>query len=119
MKATELRIGNKITDGFFEYTLTKIGEDIVEGYIEENDNVYYGLKFENVEPIKLTEQWLEDFGPLEIDGYPINYAIYDNHLYEGDGKVNANCQMISRIPIPYVHQLQNLYFALTGKELTK
>ena len=76
-------------------------------------------------PIPLTEEWLTRFG-FEL---PAHSWIGDKfHLSEyGKGSkhpnggvwvvaMNNNNAIISEIQ--YVHQLQNLYFALTGEELT-
>ena len=72
-------------------------------------------KFYN--PIPLTEEWLLKFGFKNIKfKYEINNFIiwldprstYYYLNYEG-----------GNIEIKYVHELQNLYFALTGKELAK
>ena len=134
MKATELRIGNYVS-----VTTTTNKFDIVEG-IEYNKgleshylalkNVHYGVWFEHkgldfINPIKLTEEWLKDFG-FEIK-YEISYIIgsflglnpitKDHLIYltnTGDGWFYKN----GFHKIKHVHQLQNLYFVLTGQELT-
>jgi hypothetical protein len=71
-------------------------------------------------PIPLTEEWLlkfrfEDRGPQpdsdelgRFTKYPIGLWIMDgSFITAGDFDVS----------LKYVHQLQNLYFALTGEEL--
>lgn len=113
MIASELRIGNYVQCDGKIYT---IGEtDFVDVF-------YY-------EPIPITEDWLVKFG------FEKKYNRYSEENYfmiNGFGLciVNlAKCyapatlydgiQFIRKgINIIYVHQLQNLYFALTGKELT-
>jgi len=74
---------------------------------------------EKYKPIPLNEEWLVKFGfekdkSAFIYGY---YALYNNEIYWSGGVYSA-CDSISNIEIKYVHQLQNLIFALTGEELT-
>ena len=81
-----------------------------------------------LKPIPLTEQWLIDFGFEKINhigGYSFysiirngknkkdipNINIYESYTTIGN---NSMCKHLE-----YVHQLQNLFFCLTGKELTK
>lgn len=76
-------------------------------------------------PIKLTEEWLLKFG-FEYASYANNYIIeageyynsvkFDKRkwLYNNDSS-DASCYGVTTIK--YVHQLQNLYFALNQKEL--
>jgi hypothetical protein len=77
-------------------------------------------------PVPLTEEWFLKFGfELKTDVYFSNIKYKDqcwvnfsfciavwrngNFMYDWNG---------GNIQIKYVHQLQNLYFALIGKELT-
>ena len=75
------------------------------------------------EPIPLTEEWLVKFGFEEIDGFlTLDLGSFSGArfiFWYGD-VLNLFCKsdmMLSK-QIKYVHQLQNLYFALTGEELT-
>ena len=64
------------------------------------------------DPIPLTEEWLIKFGFIKVwNNYrlkPLGYLI-DNRL------ITVGSNYLRHIK--YVHQLQNLYFALTGEEL--
>ena len=123
IKAEELRIGNihkhdglpiLNVDGFgkSEYeTITAYGIfQVAEGNM-------------TFEPIPLTEKWLEKFG-LKLSHWMDEYE-YDfcmGELFKGDKdiwkfEVNGNFDTIGIAEIKYVHQLQNLYFALTNSEL--
>jgi hypothetical protein len=116
MRAEELRIGNYAQlDGGIECIDVYDLLDIV------SDN------FIVCNPIPLTEEWLLKFGfKKDVDGSFAKNDIsifldkrFKTNLYlqtnESDRKFNwfgFECK------IKYVHQLQNLYFALTGEELT-
>lgn len=66
-------------------------------------------------PITLTDEWLVKFG-FEKDGQGFVNKII---LYgENDFRYNASFfEYHSLISVKYVHQLQNLFFALLGEEL--
>jgi hypothetical protein len=117
MKATELRIGNWVdqpNEGVAKVTsiLNNLQIRTETGYVDKY-----------CKSIPLTEEWLLKFG-FKInrqtkednniwrcnwtEGYfeveqIIGFFLWDNHCYGTE--------------IKYVHQLQNLYFALTGEEL--
>lgn len=97
MKTNELRIGNLV----------------------EKNNEMFEVDFitirmaHNYNPILLTEERLLNFGFEKIISvwYGIgNFRINTSFDIEWGGKWMG-------IRLKYVHQLQNLYFALTGKEL--
>lgn len=70
----------------------------------------------NIYAIKLTEEWLIKFGIklMPESEYTMNtYDIAGFKLWRTNGKFLFN----DKIEIKYVHQLQNIYFALTNKEL--
>lgn len=109
MKANDLRIGNWVFD-IDSQSFKKI-----HGFFLENKE-HYGLK-----PIKLTEGWLINYGfdyfksnnsyQLDVD---LGFSIWGR--IESGFNVYVNSDSCGQT-IKYVHQLQNLYFALTGKEL--
>ncbi len=133
MKASELRIGNYIFENDKQatvsmlYEYTKEGEG-VNGFPERYEPDKY--IYPKVEPIPLTEEWLVKFG-FEYDEKECLYKILVNKKEEeyiylaSDEKFNyLKCGYKGEYyfhpsqHIQYVHQLQNLYFALTGEELT-
>lgn len=125
MKANELRIGNYIwlESKQKEYQISS-GHDI-----EEIDDA--PLNFD-AQPIPLTREWLLKFGfEKNNQSYQVVYTINVEDEYEQDYTsklyLGLDGQYFIGIPyelfrgkskIQYVHQLQNLYFALTGEELT-
>ncbi len=64
-----------------------------------------------IDPIKLTEKWLIDFGFKKIQK-----DWYLNHFFIHTRK-RGFVWRASTPNIKYVHQLQNLYFAVKGKHL--
>lgn len=80
------------------------------------------------EPLPLTEEWLMKFGfKKQEDGDDVDdvhwYEITTNGitLVQGDKKGYLDVFLLDHeegVRVQYVHQLQNLYFALTGEELT-
>lgn len=65
------------------------------------------------EPIPLTEEWLLKFGFEPLGSSRFDFKIFTYYLYDGSF-YNQSSRLST---IKYVHQLQNLYFALTGEEL--
>lgn len=117
MKASELRIGNSIMqdDDFVFVTWWRLE-------LMENNKIEY-------KPIPLTQEWLVKLGfdKLEND-IPTYFKCFGN-LIEDDYEFSFNIYVDSeqnyfitifgrKIIIKHVHQLQNLYHALTGEELT-
>lgn len=106
MDAKELRIGNYVS-------VNRFGVDIPA--IIERGSEIDNCDIENYQSVLLTEQWFLDFGYVrrELNGF-ICYTIKDNlilfcnEMFIAD-KIGVN--------IKHVHQLQNLFFCLTGEEL--
>ena len=110
MKATELRIGNWYSSGVDMDT----GEQV---YNQVLPDLYMNWHVNGcwAKPIPLTKEWLERFG----------FEINQNGYYQkGEYKISDKMEFYFfdvgdwQMTINYVHQLQNLYFSLTGKELT-
>ena len=119
MKANELRIGN-LVNYLIEDNFENPSKWYQETYIDAEDLLILSKKgCDNYQPIPLTEEWLLNFGfDKALNGYwykdYINVKLFDIiEIYlRGDDNNLANDTL------KYVHQLQNLYFALTGEELT-
>jgi len=121
MNARELRIGNLVIwngDPEESGLICPIdGEDIdkmerSEAYSKEHS------------PIQLTEEWLIKFG-FEKDQFyfmkhPLNIGLFQNEIDVNycDSEDEGGEFQLFDVNLKYVHQLQNLYFALTGEELT-
>ena len=117
MRATELRIGNKLFRGGVVVDID--ARSIFD--IWENDPEEYGYR-----PIPLNEDWLLKFGfSRTIYSKDSGYKQYGKGRSNFDFMFSIECNerpqfYLSniRVKIDNVHQLQNLYFALTGEELT-
>jgi hypothetical protein len=110
IKATELRIGN--------YYKPEILDDVLYDVItvEDISDLFYDPIDDYYSPIPLTEEWLLRFGFYKDTNYYTNHLIETSFMFKRtmihqSGEVNVKY-------LEYVHQLQNLYFALTGEELT-
>lgn len=123
MKASELRIGNIVMAIYNDKE--KVVE--VESIADWGINVeYYGYgaehELEKIHGIQLTEEWLLKFGfeesPVFVSGLwlimeaDLSFRFVKNYIELWD------LEKIKTFYDMKVHQLQNLYFALTGEELT-
>jgi hypothetical protein len=111
METNELRIGNIIynTRGKAD----KVNIDALK-YLQQYPNTLCQVK-----PIPLTEQWLKDFGfegSVNENSKCRTYSIGKFKIWIQNGSFCFH--HYSYFEIKHVHQLQNLYFALTDEELT-
>lgn len=118
MKTTELRQGN----------LLKVGEQIVmvTGVIApdkvfcKNVDSYYECTYDidMVEPIPLTKEWVKAFGLINGIFTANEYvSIAQSHATDKEWGIYFDDEFSAQY-IKNIHQLQNLYFALTDNELT-
>jgi hypothetical protein len=117
MEAKDLRIGN-----FLYYKNTNdLGtvELIHKNHYECRDE--FGIFTPNCsyEPIPLNAEWFEKFGYYDVN-VPSHF-IKDEMTIDEHRFWDCNGMFIddkNGVRIEYVHQLQNLFFCLRGKELT-
>lgn len=120
MKQTELRTGNWIEKDGKQYQISALGIFCI------------GPKHK---PIPLTEEWFKKIEGFYKDGkywsisiydykycfkyreWAENWAFYQEYTDSPFDEDNGKKYPVS-FDIKYIHQLQNLYFALTGEELT-
>jgi hypothetical protein len=134
MVANDLRIGNRVLALTGETKYTEVTVNTIFGY---GINSYYNeaeYLYDEIKPIQLTEEWLlkNKFFLRKFDySIPISdcevvwltlipqdeectaYSVCVTQTDEDELDQNVFLSDIS-----YVHQLQNLYYALTNKELT-
>lgn len=121
MKANELRIGNWIEWDDDSHEQFQVENITFHEFEESGDEKIYfvnGGLFDDMLPIPLTTEWLTKFGFEKNNGIwsKQSLQVYQQlplrlFWYNEDFVVELKS-------ILYVHQLQNLYFALTGEELT-
>lgn len=107
MKAEELRIGNII-----DY-----GEDNPQPLtLKMLSNICNDTQDDTFKPIPLTEEWLVKFGLVQDK----KSWLFKSHVV---GKYHLNLKAfitgfkIGNVKCEYIHDLQNLYHAITGEEL--
>jgi hypothetical protein len=122
IKASELRIGNLVSqNGFFGYVYSIESalprqeqrfsdKDLVTLF----DNGITTVQIDEIKPIPLTEKGLINFGFSELEKNSRTFFVNNKFKLEMSNGGNI---YYNKIRIPYVHSLQNLYFALTGVEL--
>ncbi|MDV3749673.1 hypothetical protein CMU21_17735 [Elizabethkingia anophelis] len=112
MEAKELRIGNYV---YYADVLCKVEGYTSDGYLCADGVTAPVSAFQ---PVDITKKWLLKF---RFEHTTIIYVkgmvlrLVDKHLVGGfeDNEYGIEHE----VKINYVHQLQNLFFALTGEEL--
>jgi hypothetical protein len=110
MNASELRLGNWV-DPKFPMQVISIYKDEILCNFEGNEADPWDFAPKDLDGIPLTDEWLANFG-FKKEGMHQLWMSVDFWVQET--KVGF---FYNGIEIKHVHQLQNLYFALTGKEL--
>lgn len=110
----ELRIGNYVSYSYKGnlciMEIIEIGEIYCKckyGKIK-----FLACSYDELIPVPIDETWLTNFGYSLITEN--NYAVLGHLIWKLEDRFYCNK---NGIHIKYIHQLQNLYFALTGKEL--
>ena len=120
IKANELRLGNyveyHISDSMDErkqwWELDKIEGSDIQWLTENPDDQDY-------RPIPLTEEWLIEkmkFHKQNNQIYSIGLKLFISWWNTNSIEIDINGEVLI-INCKYVHELQNIYFALTGEEL--
>ncbi len=129
IKPSELRIGNLFFVKPIKENDFKGHEDFVNGLSDEGVNFYFddthsGVKYSknDIKPILLTKEWLLRFGLMISE----NGSCWVNNTFELRKNIDESYTLYAWNKgnnvfikhINHIHKLQNLYFALTGEELT-
>jgi hypothetical protein len=139
MNSRELRIGNLLRDNISktELEVIELTNEDIKTYVIVRSKFPLKDGWE-IEPIPLTEEWLLRFGfersecgkicvkkyylnRVPEKEYSIELMIFSDHISCWVSSLELESNYVEEImtkPIHYLHQLQNLYFALTGEELT-
>ena len=126
MKANELRVGNfvKYENKVFEIAGTSPEYPFL-------NTIEFGVgvvEWHTIKSIPLTDEWFIKFGATKDKDYNVHNTLSINddygyilfvHTEKGyDVFIHINDHSVLLYnEIQYVHQLQNLYYAITGEEL--
>lgn len=122
IKPESIRKGNLVGLNLKQYPdnlfiISEIGEE--RAYVNINEDEVNYFKYEDIEGVPLSKEFLKKF-KFKWD------ATYKNYVHAGDRHqvvIQHDGKMIYRIPgssireIRYVHDLQNVFWAITGTEL--
>lgn len=129
MKITDLRNGNylmAIDDVVVVNAVINSGERVYTDLLDVGETSFVDYPLSFLKPISITDTWLQNLGfesngdeheeewyqkDEPLFGYKITdmAEIGDGHIWDG---------AFTDAPCKHVHQLQNLYYALTGNELS-
>lgn len=119
MQSSELRIGNYVNsknDGIIK--ITNISENSVA--VSEN-HCYNHIPIHLIKPVKINKEWLLNHGFKKHETYSLidikTGSLELMNIFEMYFRPYFKGKSIN-VDIEHVHQIQNLYFALTGEELT-
>lgn len=137
MEAKDLRIGNYVTDAYWEHFKTVIEVDSVNekgiNLLIESETKHTYMEhhfinpcyeFDELHGIPLTEEWLLKFGfvlygkEATDSESPRDWYWIKKGFQMSIDNITWRCSCIDNLDIQQVHQLQNLFFCLVGKELT-
>lgn len=128
LTANELRIGNlfdHFEDGVLPIEEIKKDSDGFDGYYAVFRNNSIKCRIDFLDPIPLTEEWLLKFG-FEKDKYDYFHHIKSkiiightttDEFFEYEYLTGFQDSQTEMCELKYIHQLQNLYFALNCQEL--
>jgi hypothetical protein len=125
IQANELRVGNLIKSPYGFSKIDEVGLKDGNGYVKlKNKNMGYYLDV--CSPIQLTDEILLKCGFKKGDEYYLSPSDYSTEgfvemmcfdLKECEFIIDRSVYSGFSVSIKHLHQLQNLYFALTGEEL--
>jgi len=124
MKATDLRVNNLVQHKDRLIEICGTTDAGVYVYSDSMHGSTYFYLIEEIKPIELTEEWLLKMGfEKRADWQFVNSKLVIEFWLIVNKKIDVRFRINENESIPireikYVHQLQNLYYALTGEELT-
>ena len=140
MEAKELRIGNMVILNNTKYRPTDSGKiHVVDQIKNETVNIFrldklpysecYGQFIQYIEPIPLTDSFFQKLNAEKDKEYNAHYVLpingdYGYMLFTKDESGYSvfihidDSSILLYHNIMYVHEIQNIYFAISGEELT-
>ncbi|HCD9234524.1 hypothetical protein [Elizabethkingia meningoseptica] len=110
MEIQELRLGN-----YVQYEMNSF--HIAVESIELVNNLVNATDIEYLKPISLTDEWLIKLGFEKSDSSSNCMKKTNGYKFDFAGGEVLYLDSVRLKHIKYIHQLQNLYFALGGEEL--
>jgi hypothetical protein len=121
IKSNELRVGNYLLfDGLPNRVASIHSDDTMRFYTGQSEKTHgcYGMEDERINPVPLTPDILEKAGAkndgrefiLNVGALKMKFR-YNTEWYSELGEIYLGSH------VQYLHQLQNLRFAITGNEL--
>ena len=129
MKASELRIGNYLKNKDEICVVSTINcDDTIRIFNDDKTQTFGCFALRIFEPIAITEDWLLKAGFVAKSKKWPDGSITDNAYFKKNYMITYDCHgkyfIVSSVicgnmhficTVEYVHQLQNIYFALTGE----
>jgi len=126
IRIQELRIGNivNVTKEIQEDVYLELDIDMCKGYYEVDsiskdevvliiDKNKTEFEYSEIKPIPLTEEWIKrckfNFKKLELEDLAVSIGLISGEIHFVIGNYHKE--------LKYLHQLQNIYFYFTEKEL--
>lgn len=119
MEANELRINNYVNAHLYDEMPI-----LVESVCRHEENIYNSwtgeISLHSLTGIKITEDWLLNFGFFDTGvALEIQIDLDNGSTFYGYESEDGFCIGVKDLllNLKYIHELQNLYFAITKKEL--
>lgn len=133
MNATDYRVGNwvKRPVSVEDFYISPLVPDQIKAlqvdktvlFSKPDDKADSNIPLQQLRGIDLTEEWLEKFGFVNLgsERAPVWQKVTPGKpsfdlKKRDDGALCATTSKHAGIPVTHVHQLQNLYFELTGED---
>jgi hypothetical protein len=124
IQGKEIKIGNYLKDrggkvlrvDFIEYVENGFDTKFGQKMFVEGQEVHPMTEYSDyAEPIKLSGEWLEKLGFIgnELSIQPNVYVYHNGSVY-----IRGMSGAVHPRDVQYVHQLQNLVYAISGVELS-
>ncbi len=124
IQGKEIRIGNYLKDrggkvlrvDFIEYVENGFDTKFGQKMFVEGQEVHPMTEYSDyAKPIKINEEWLSKFGfnGKELSMQPNVYVFHNGGIY-----IRGMSGAVHPRDVQYVHQLQNLVYAISGVELS-
>lgn len=121
IESKELRLGNWMLDGTAAKQIKAIHNNYIQ-FIDESEFVVFPISLDKIQSILITPEILEACGfkkgeinyELKLDMFNISWDTDSFNVYDPDFDTGSGILVFNQNTL---HQLQNLHFSLTGKEL--